>query len=125
MPPALGAGAGPLRISGAARRVLDEHDDSARDPAYQAYLTDMVRPYGLSVHSGALSDGRGQSYGDLAEPLLGQVASPEQPVDLLVMAFAVPDVTPWQCTASQLSHRCPGSPMAFAVCDCGTTAAFA
>jgi hypothetical protein len=123
-PPALGAGTHPLRISGAARRVFGEQNDSVRDPAYQAYLTDMVRPYGLSVHSGALSEGRGQSYGDMAEPLLGQVAPPDQPVDLLVMAFAVPDVTPWRCTASHLSHRCPGRPMAFAVCDSGTTAAF-
>jgi 4-hydroxymandelate oxidase len=40
------------------------------------------------------------------------------------MAFAVPDVTPWRCTAPHLSHLCPGNPMAFAVSDCGTTAAF-
>jgi 4-hydroxymandelate oxidase len=123
-PPALGAGAAPLRICGAARRVFDEQNDSVRDPAYLAYLSDMVRPYGLSVDAGALGEGGGQSYGDMAEALLGLALPSDEPVDLLVMAFAVPDVMPWRSAASHVSHRCPGSPMAFAVCDCGTTAAF-
>jgi hypothetical protein len=122
--PALGAGARPLRISSAARRVFDEQADSARDPAYHTYLRDMVRCYGLSVDTEALGEGRGQSYGDMAGALLAQAVPADQPVDLLVMAFAVPDVMPWRCTAAHLSHLCPGNPMAFAVCDCGTTAAF-
>ncbi len=123
-PPTIGAGAPPLRISRAARAVFDEQAEAARSPAYRTYLTDMVRPYGLSVDTEALSEGRGQSYGDMAGPLIAQIAAEDQPADLLVMAFAIPDVTPWRCTASYLSHLCPGSPMAFAVCDCGTTAAF-
>ena len=123
-PPTLGTGTVPLRISGAARRVLDEPADSARDPAYRTYLTDMVRPFGLAVHTEALGEGRGQSYGDMADALIAEVTAEDQLTDLLVMAYAVPDVTPWRCTAAHLSHMCPGNPMAFAVSDCGTTAAF-
>jgi hypothetical protein len=123
-PPALGAGTHPLRISGAARRVFDEQADSARHPAYRTYLTDMVRPYGLTVDTEALDEGRGQCYADMAGALIPEVCADDQPVDLLVMAFAVPDVTPWRCTTSHLSLLCPGNPMAFAVSDCGTTAAF-
>ena len=123
-PPTLGTGTPPLRISGAARRVFDEQADSARHPAYRTYLTDMVRPFGLAVHTEALGEGRGQSYGDMADALIAEVTAEDQPTDLLVMAFAVPDVTPWRCTAAHLSHMCPGNPMAFAVSDCGTTAAF-
>ena len=123
-PPALGAGTRPLRISGAARRVFGEQAEAARHPAYRAYLTDMVRPFGLAVHAEALAEGRGQSYGDMAGALVADVTADGQPVDLLVMAFAVPDVTPWRCTTSHLSQLCPGSPLAFAVSDCGTTAAF-
>jgi hypothetical protein len=104
--------------------VFDEQADSARDPAYRTYLADMVRPYGLSLREEALSEGRGGSYGDMAGALLAQAVPADQPVDLLVVAFAVPDVMPWRCTASHLSHRCPGNPMAFAVCDCGTAAGF-
>ena len=124
IPPAPGTGTRPLRISGAARRVFGEQADSARHPAYRTYLTDMVRPYGLTVHTEALGEGRGQSYGDMAGALIAEVTAEGQPADLLVMAFAVPDVTPWRCTTSHLSQLCPGSPMAFAVSDCGTTAAF-
>jgi 4-hydroxymandelate oxidase len=124
VPPALGAGTAPLRISGAARRAFDGQADSARHPAYRTYLTDMVRPYGLAVDTEALDEGRGQSYGDMAGALIAEVAAGDQPADLLVMAFAVPDVTPWRCTAAHLSQLCPGGPMAFAVSDCGTTAAF-
>ena len=123
-PPALGTGTPPLRISGTARRVFDQQADSARDPAYRTYLTDMVRPFGLAVHTEALGEGRGQSYGDMADALIAEVTAEDQPADLLVMAFAAPDVTPWRCTAAHLSHMCPGNPMAFAVSDCGTTAAF-
>jgi hypothetical protein len=123
-PPTLGTGTPPLRISGAARRVFDDQADAARRPAYRAYLTDMVRPFGLAVHAEALDEGRGQSYGDMADALIAEVTTEDQLTDLLVMAFAVPDVTPWRCTAAHLSHRCPGNPMAFAVSDCGTTAAF-
>lgn len=123
-PPTLGTGTAPLRISGVARRVFDEQAGSARDPAYRTYLTDMVRPFGLAVHTEALGEGRGQSYGDMAGALIAEVTAEDQPADLLVLAFAVPDVTPWRCTAARLSHLCPGNPMAFAVSDCGTTAAF-
>jgi hypothetical protein len=123
-PPDLGAGACPLLISGAVRRVFGEQADSAPDPAYRTYLADMVRPYGLSLREEALSEGRGQSYGDMAGALLAQAVPADQPADLLVVAFAVPDVMPWRYTASHLSHLCPGNPMAFAVCDCGTTAGF-
>jgi 4-hydroxymandelate oxidase len=104
--------------------VFDEQADSARHPAYRTYLTDMVRPFGLAVHTEALGEGRGQSYGDMADALIAEVTAEDQLTDLLVMAFAVPDVTPWRCTAAHLSRMCPGNPMAFAVSDCGTTAAF-
>jgi 4-hydroxymandelate oxidase len=123
-PPALGTGTRPLRVSAVARRVFDGHADSARHPAYRAYLADMVRPYGLAVQAEALDQGRGQSYGDMAGALIAEVAAEGQPADLLVLAFAVPDVTPWRCTAAHLSQLCPGAPMAFAVSDCGTTAGF-
>jgi hypothetical protein len=69
-PPTLGTGAPPLRIASAARRVFDEQADSARNPAYRTYLTDMVRPFGLTVDTEALGEGRGQSYGDMADTLI-------------------------------------------------------
>jgi 4-hydroxymandelate oxidase len=89
-----------------------------------AYVTDMVRPYGLSVRDDLLELGRGQSYAEMAGALLADTVSAEQPVDLLVLAFAVSDTLPGRSSAAYLSHVCPGDPMAFAICDQGSAAPF-
>jgi 4-hydroxymandelate oxidase len=56
--------------------------------------------------------------------LIGDVVPPAEPADLLVLGFAIPDVWPERATATFLSHACPGSPLAFAVCDQGSAAGF-
>ena len=62
---------------------------------------------------------RGQSYGEMAVELL-----PSSPVDLLVLAYDVPDISPGRAVSTYLTHVCPGSPMSFAVSDQGRAAAF-
>ena len=47
-----------------------------------------------------------------------------EPVDLLVLAFSSHDLRPGRQTAAYLSHVTPGAPMAFAICDQGSAAAF-
>jgi hypothetical protein len=120
--PARAAAPVQLGVSGAWRRAFGTASDSARDPALRAYVADMLRPYGLEVAEDRLTEG--QSYGEMAGTLLAQEMAAESPVDLLVFAFAVPDVAPWRATASHLSHLCPGRPFAFAVCDQGVIAPF-
>ena len=88
------------------------------------YLSDMVRPYQLGLHDGELDRGDGHSYGEMAGSLLAQMVPADEPVDLLVLAFAVHDVIPGRSTAAYLSHLCPGGPTAFAVCDQGAAAPF-
>jgi 4-hydroxymandelate oxidase len=56
--------------------------------------------------------------------MIGAVVAPDEPVDLLILAFASHDVRPGRATATYLSHVCPGNPLAFAVCDQGSAAAF-
>jgi hypothetical protein len=122
--PAGGTAPAPARlgVSGAWRQAFGSASDCARDPALRAYMADMLRPYGLDLAEDRLTDG--QSYGEMAAELLVRELADEDPVDLLVFAFAVPDVAPWRATASYLSHRCPGQPFAFAVCDQGVVAPF-
>jgi len=60
----------------------------------------------------------------MAEALIRELVPADAPVDLIVLAFAVPDVRPGRATATYLSHVCPGNPLAFAVCDQGSAAAF-
>jgi hypothetical protein len=114
----------PLRVAVAGRQVFEGSSDAALDPMLRVYLSDMVAPYGLALREDLLNEGRGQSYGEMAGALLTPAVPPDQPVDLIVLAFAVHDVIPGRSTAAHLSYLCPGAPMAFAVCDQGAAAPF-
>jgi 4-hydroxymandelate oxidase len=100
----------------------------AADPEHRAglrrYLSDMVRPYGAALSEESLASGAGHSYGEMAAALIGATVPRDQPVDLLVLAFAVPDIRPGRATATYLSQVCPGRPLAFAISDQGGATAF-
>ncbi|MFD6734286.1 2-hydroxy-acid oxidase [Micromonospora aurantiaca] len=120
-----------LRLLRAARHTVTGPAALLGDPVLRertaGYLADLTRPYGLRVPDGlfdAPSGALGQSYGEMAAELIRAVVPPDEPVDLLVLAFAVHDVLPGRATAAYLSHVCPGTPMSFALCDQGSAAAF-
>ncbi|MBR7835540.1 hypothetical protein KDL01_19850 [Actinospica durhamensis] len=96
-----------------------------RAAARTLYHRDLLRPHGLEtgLDTAALKT-PGPSYGEMGRTLLEAAVSPDEPVDLLVLAYAVPDLEPGRATATYLSHLCPGRPMAFAISDQGTAAAF-
>jgi hypothetical protein len=125
LPPPTGA-TGALYLNRTARRVFDQDCEFLRAPRNQAnvsvYLTDMLRPYRLRVDADLLAAGAGQSYGEMALALIEETV--DEPVDLLVLAFAMPDVWPGRATATYLSDVCPGQPLSFAICDQGSAAAF-
>jgi 4-hydroxymandelate oxidase len=106
------------------RRVFAGPAEFASDPSnlarVGAYVADMTRPYGLEPQAVA----PGQSYGEMAGALIGLAVSAAEPVDLLVLAFAIHDLRPGRPTAAYLSHLTPGAPMAFAICDQGPAATF-
>ncbi|MEV0134822.1 2-hydroxy-acid oxidase [Dactylosporangium sp. NPDC050688] len=93
--------------------------DTGHAARLSTYLTDLLTPHGLALAPGALDPVRGQSYGEMAVELL-----PSSPVDLLVLAYDVPDISPGRAVSTYLTHVCPGEPMSFAVSDQGRAAAF-
>ncbi|HEV8559061.1 MAG TPA: hypothetical protein VGR06_22030 [Actinophytocola sp.] len=111
-----------MRIAAAERRTFDGNSALAGDPALRRYLSDMVGRYDLEVRQTDL----GHSYGEMAEPLITVLTTHagRLPVNLLILAYGVHDVRLGRATATYLSSRCPGEPLAFAVCDQGTAAAF-
>jgi 4-hydroxymandelate oxidase len=130
-PAAAGRGAGATgphgalpRISRAERRVFDGFSQAAFDPVLRVFLADLVRPYGLALREDLLREGAGHSYGEMADPLVRAAVADGEPVDLVVLAFAIHDIRLGRATALYLSDACPGEPMAFAVCDQGNAAAF-
>ncbi len=103
---------------------LADSDNRAR---VAEYLADLARPYQRELSAELLAGSGtvlGHSYGELAGELIESICSPDEPVDLLILAFAVHDLRPGRQTAAYLSHRTPGAPMAFAICDQGSAAAF-
>ncbi|WP_328917647.1 MULTISPECIES: hypothetical protein [unclassified Streptomyces] len=98
-------------------------DDAVHTERLRVYLTDLLRPYGLGLDPDAAALG-GQSYGEMGEALIRLAVPAGESVDLLVLAYSVPDITPGRATTTYLSHVCPGGPMAFAVSDQGAGGAF-
>lgn len=121
-----------LRLIRAERQTFTGPAEFLRDPAQRAdvatFLADMARPYARAVPPGLFgeppSPALGQSYGEMGQALLAALVPAGEPVDLLVLAFSVHDLWPGRATAAYLSHICPGTPMAFAICDQGSAAAF-
>jgi 4-hydroxymandelate oxidase len=125
-PPEPGAPPAPgrLRISAGARRAFTGPPAIAARPDHRPhlheYLSDLVRPYQLTLRP----DGHGHSYGEMAAALIPELVPADRPVGVVVLAFAVPDVRPGRATATYLGELCPGSPLTFAVCDQGAAAGY-
>jgi hypothetical protein len=122
--PLNGADDEPLRVHGAAGRTFDAVTGQVLNPSLPRYLADMTAPYGIAVREELLEEGAGHSYGEMCVPLLAELVSEATPADLLVLATEIPDVRFGRATATYLSWHCPGTPLAFAVCDQGLLAAF-
>ncbi|HEX8768439.1 MAG TPA: hypothetical protein VF714_08725, partial [Jatrophihabitans sp.] len=122
---------GDLRLVRAERRTFSGPSRFLSDPANRAavssYLSDLPRPHPTEA-SGAppvlVAPDQGHSYGEMAEALIGALVPAEEPVGLLVLAYSVHDVQPGRATATYLSSVCPGTPMAFAISDQGSAAAY-
>ncbi|WP_329491312.1 hypothetical protein OG618_33200 [Kitasatospora sp. NBC_01246] len=105
-------------------RSFDGRSETSLDPDLRVFVTDLVRPYGLPVREDLLAEGVGHSYEELAEGLLAEALADGVPVDLLILAFDSPDVRPGAPSSLALSRSCPGTPLAFALCDQGSAVAF-
>lgn len=121
-----------LHLVRAERKAFTGPAEFLTDPENRArvgeYLADMARPYSIEVPAalfrGPPSPALGHSYGEMARELIGAVVPADEPVDLLVLAFSIHDLRPGRQTAAYLSDITPGAPMAFAICDQGSAAAF-
>ncbi|GGV40490.1 hypothetical protein GCM10010495_67470 [Kitasatospora herbaricolor] len=120
-----GGTAGPgLRVARVVTRDFGGRSETSLDPDLRVFVSDLTRPYGVPLREDLLAEGVGHSYGEMAEGLLRDALSEDEQVDLLILAFSSPDVRPGRSAALHLSRFCPGSPLAFAVCDQGSAAPF-
>jgi hypothetical protein len=111
-----------LRLARIERLGFDRPAGDLDRPEHLAgYLADLVRPYPVELVSAMPA---GQSYAEMATALIAATVADSEPVDLLLLCFAVPDLHPGRATATYLSHLCPGTPLSFAICEQGSAAAF-
>lgn len=112
------------RIGRFAARRFTGRSELSLDPDLRVYLGDMARPYGVALREDLLERGVGHTYGEMAEELIRDSVGEDEPVDLLILAYAIHDVRPGRATALYLSQVCPGTPMAFTVCEQGIAAPY-
>lgn len=117
-PPRGAAGRHP-RIARIASRRFPGRSELSLDPDLRVYLGDMARLYGVALREERFERGVGHTYAEMAEALIRDTIRQDEPIDVLVLAYAIHDVRPGQSTALYLSDLCPGRPLAFAVCDQG------
>ena len=116
--------AGPTRLTltRAAYNAYDGNSHFAAEPTLPKYLSDMGKPYGATLRAEATATGH--SHAEMAEPLIEALAVGPVPIDVLILAQRMHDVSPGRATATYLASRCPGTPLALSVCDQGTASPF-
>lgn len=131
-PPASPSPRRDLHLVRAVRGAFAGPAEFLSDPGNRAqiaeYLTDLARTDGREVLVDILGEppapDLGHSYGEMGHALIESAVCADEPVDLLILAFSVHDLRPGRHTAAYLSHVTAGAPMAFAICDQGSAAAF-
>ena len=113
----------PLRVSAVHRRAFDGTGDAA--PRLYRFTSDLASPFGVGVRTDVL-DRPHPSYSMMADTMLHDAvaASGGQEPDLVVLAYAIPEIDPRRCVATRLNHLAGGDPFGFAVSDQGTAAPF-
>jgi hypothetical protein len=96
-------------------------------PPGREYFGELVEPFGAQVDEDLLQRPGGHvSYTELVQRLVEQAPAPVTGVepDLVLLASALPDLTPAVSVASYLNHLTGGQAQSFAVTEQGLGAAF-
>ncbi|GAA2091382.1 hypothetical protein GCM10009759_15930 [Kitasatospora saccharophila] len=122
------AGRGPARYPGlavtaAAHRFFPTGTTPIDNPVERSFFPDHTGHAGLDLDLAALDAATGNRFEDMGAELLDLLgAQPE--TDLMVLAYATPDLLPTTLTAPTLAERLPGRPLLLAVTDQGRSAPF-
>lgn len=111
-----------LRSGGAV--VRREHSPYGLDEEILGFYRDLLRPYGDEVDEDRARRGRNTTFVDLAEQAIRAAPAPSGPPDLLVLAYALPDLHPLKTVSSHLNHQFGDESRSFAVSEQGVLAPF-
>ena len=109
----------PLYISAAHRESFHQASQPSSDLA--EYTADLAALYGFPVREEVLTRTH-PSYALMGEAMRAALDSETDPVDLVLLTYAVPEVDPARCTVTRLNLDSAGDPFGFCVSDQGTAA---
>lgn len=103
----------PLRLTRVVRRRLTGGTPPDDEPWLHRYYADMAALYGVEHRREVLAEGN--TFGALTGAVLAGVVSPDQPVDLVIIANVLPDLDPRFSPGARLTRDVPGTPLVFAL----------
>ncbi|MFJ4681059.1 hypothetical protein [Kitasatospora sp. NPDC088783] len=112
-----------LAVTAAAHRFFPTGTARLDNPVDRGYLLDHTGHAGLVLDRAVLEGATGNRFQDMGADLLDRLG-PQPATDLMVLAYATPDLLPTTLTAPTLAERLPGRPLLLAVTDQGRSAPF-
>jgi hypothetical protein len=111
----------PLRLSKVVSRTFGP--GSRYRPELVEFLTDVATLYGADWGDQRVADADRNTFTEMVRAVLGELASPDEPFDLALVAHSTPDAEPgWPGCA--LTSGLPGEPAACGISDQGVGAPF-
>ena len=114
-----------LALRSGAAVVRRDHRGYRLDDEILEHNQAMLGPFGVAVDEGIARAGRNWTYTDLAEAALRSADVPPGTPDLVVVAYAMPDLHPLKTVSSHLNHLLGGTARSFAVSEYGLAAPYA
>lgn len=114
----------PLALRTAAAVVRRDGNGYQHDEDLHAYHRDLLAPFGLEVDLDLLKQSTNIGFGELTEELLRRVPEPVDRPDLLLLAYAIPDIYPLKTVTAHLNYLLGGVSRSFAVSEQGLRAPF-
>jgi hypothetical protein len=121
-PPAIGRTQGvlPLRLNRLVHRRFAVGGSWTDDPQLHEYYADLASLHGIGYRGDVLRRGAGNTFVGMAAPMLAGL----DPVDVVIIAHATPDLDPRVSAGAGAAHRFAGEPLVFTVMDQACSVAF-
>jgi hypothetical protein len=109
----------PLRLTRIVRREFDDGPCPAGDPELGRYYADLAALHGIGYRHDVIEQGAGNTFPAMARAVLADLVI--DPIDLVIIAQATPDLDPRVSAGVSLSDWLPGEPLVFAISDVAST----
>jgi hypothetical protein len=114
-----------LALRSGAAVIRRDHHRYRLDEEILEHNRAMLGPFGVAVDEDIARSGRNWTYTELAEATLVSAAPEDGTPDLVVVAYALPDLHPLKTVSSHLNHLLGGTARSFAVSEYGLAAPYA